>query len=292
MKSPCMSAIQNLVGEVTPEDLKHIDCYVSKRLSIFIPSTGQCQYAVTPRHIHPAYSFILFLTPQTHIPVPKVPLGRDEFIFSALSPGVMHEEQPTDAFVRYMAIFIEPDLFHGVFKQYTPSDMKRFEWDTFAIHHDILAVLKEFMAESELNGPGSDEMLAALGTHITHKIVRSLLSIKSSTQKVSQRIEVDRLVEYFHQNFFLKLNLSQMAQFIGMSESNLSRVFKQETGFSPADYLIGVRLEKSKNLLRQPHLSITEVAHQCGFSSSSHFSTCFSNAFKMPPSKYRIHLNA
>lgn len=52
-----LDKIQKLVGDITDEDLKHVDCSVSDVLGIFVPSTGYCKYAVTPNHTHPGEVF-------------------------------------------------------------------------------------------------------------------------------------------------------------------------------------------------------------------------------------------
>ena len=52
-----LQTIQNLVGStITKENLRSVDAFVANKLSIFIPVGGNCGYAITPHHQHPAYS--------------------------------------------------------------------------------------------------------------------------------------------------------------------------------------------------------------------------------------------
>jgi AraC-like DNA-binding protein len=65
------------------------------------------------------------------------------------------------------------------------------------------------------------------------------------------------------------------------------RIFKQETGTTPVDFLIQIRLERAKKLLISSMESITDIAYTCGFNSSSHFATSFLKKFNATPSDFR-----
>ena len=58
-----MESIQSLVGQdITEDNLKYVDVYVSDKLGVFIPSIGFCEYAIKPNHTHPSYSFIILFS--------------------------------------------------------------------------------------------------------------------------------------------------------------------------------------------------------------------------------------
>lgn len=44
-----LKRIQSLVGNITEENLKHVDCYVTQDFGMFIPSVGFCEYAIMPQ---------------------------------------------------------------------------------------------------------------------------------------------------------------------------------------------------------------------------------------------------
>jgi hypothetical protein len=54
-----LDTIRRLVGVVTKEQLRYVDCFVSEEIALFMPMGGPCFYALTPEHTHPAYMFIL-----------------------------------------------------------------------------------------------------------------------------------------------------------------------------------------------------------------------------------------
>ncbi|MGN1105127.1 MAG: helix-turn-helix domain-containing protein, partial [Huintestinicola sp.] len=63
--------------------------------------------------------------------------------------------------------------------------------------------------------------------------------------------------------------------------------FKNETGVTPIEYLIGIRLERAKTMLKRKSISVTEIAMNCGFGSSAHFSSCFQSRVGISPTEYR-----
>jgi transcriptional regulator GlxA family with amidase domain len=67
----------------------------------------------------------------------------------------------------------------------------------------------------------------------------------------------------------------------------LLRVFRQATGKSPIDYLIGLRIEAAKRLLRQSDLGMTEIALEVGFGDSNYFARQFRVVAGRTPSEFR-----
>lgn len=84
-----------------------------------------------------------------------------------------------------------------------------------------------------------------------------------------------------------KPSLSDFAKEAGVSRFHFSRAFKQSTGMTPHAFMAKRRLEQSADLLRSTKLSATEIALECGFASSSHFTTAFKRGFGACPIEFR-----
>ena len=80
---------------------------------------------------------------------------------------------------------------------------------------------------------------------------------------------------------------TMLAEYTGLSESYLSRVFKQNLGISISDYIREKKIEKATHLLRYSDKSIIDIANYLSFSSQSHFIQTFENFTGMTPKKYR-----
>ncbi len=279
--------MQSLVGDITADNLKYVDCYVSEHLGIFIPSVGFCEYAIRPQHTHPGYSFVLFFSPEQSIVPAQITLHEEHYFCTALSPSVPHEEDQAEDFKRYIAIFIAKDYYNSQYSNYHSEPPEHYIWKQFQIQTDIMLYIKRFMSEYENRLSGYENVLAALTSVITHQIIRNLLDISLPADSITERLDIETAIEYMLQHYGEKLSVRQLARLSNMSESNFIRVFKQETGLAPMEYLINLRIEKAQKLLRSRSKKITDIALQCGFNSSSHFSSCFSKHMGMSPSEYQ-----
>lgn len=282
-----LQMIQNLVGEITESNLKYVDCYISDELGIFIPSVGFCEYAITPQHTHPAYSFVLLFSKEQSIVVPEIEIVENHYLMTAISPDVPHEENISDSFTRYVAIFIAKKYFETQFTMYGKQSLEQFFWKQFLIEQDIMLYLKKFMLEFDNKIAGYEKVLDGLTAVITHQIIRRLINVKALSNFVFEKFEIEKVLEFMHQKFGEKLTVGKMAKIAKMSESHFIRCFKKETGVSPMEYLIEIRLNKAKKLLVSETKSITEISLMCGYNSASHFSTSFIKHNKVSPSDYK-----
>lgn len=93
--------------------------------------------------------------------------------------------------------------------------------------------------------------------------------------------------EYIELHTDEPLSLAFLAQKMGYSESYLSRRFKKETGIGVSNYIHFSRIERARTLLITTDLTISEIAAQLQYCSSTHFSAAFRKVTGMLPQKYR-----
>ena len=74
---------------------------------------------------------------------------------------------------------------------------------------------------------------------------------------------------------------------LGFSYAHLCRLFTARFGLSPGRYRNAVRLERARQLLRDRRKTVTEVAHEAGFSDPAYFSRKFAELHGAPPSRWR-----
>jgi AraC-like DNA-binding protein len=84
--------------------------------------------------------------------------------------------------------------------------------------------------------------------------------------------------------------LSEIAGAVNLHEASFCRAFKQSTGLSPHHYLLVHRINRAKEMMRDPARTLTDIAFDCGFSSSSQFSVVFKRIVGRPPRQYRRSL--
>ena len=88
------------------------------------------------------------------------------------------------------------------------------------------------------------------------------------------------------------LRLGQVAKAVNTSLFYFCKIFKKATGLNFTDYLSRIRVEKSKNLLLNPNLRISEIAFEVGFQSLTHFNRVFKKILGQSPTEYRSQLLA
>ena len=82
------------------------------------------------------------------------------------------------------------------------------------------------------------------------------------------------------------IKLEELAAACGISSGHFSRVFKQTTGQTPHQWLLDLRVEHAKRLLRGKR-SLTDVAGACGFADLSHFIRVFTQRTGKAPGAWR-----
>lgn len=102
-----------------------------------------------------------------------------------------------------------------------------------------------------------------------------------------QDFRAEYACRYVLQNFSENINRDRMAEMVHLSPGYFSNLFRVEVGMSFSDYLIQIRIDNAKRLLRRFDLSVEEVSKQCGFNSLAHFSRTFKDRCGMPPLKFR-----
>lgn len=80
-----------------------------------------------------------------------------------------------------------------------------------------------------------------------------------------------------------QFGVSELAEAMDMSRSNLLRKIKKNTLRSASQFIRQVRLQKGMELLRQNSLTVSEISYQVGFGSTSYFIKCFREHYGYPP---------
>lgn len=98
---------------------------------------------------------------------------------------------------------------------------------------------------------------------------------------------VEAAIEYFASHLGEDIGLAETARDLGISESYLSRLFSDQTGYTPNEYLTRLRMRSAVELLRDPRLRIKEVMAQCGYRDASYFGHVFRRLLGVTPSAFR-----
>ena len=155
---------------------------------------------------------------------------------------------------------------------------------------------------AEKLGEYLDEMLDAHQLNFWNSLRRNanlmlffseLIQDYTSTQSLRQSYSyssssyVRYVKDYIDRYYEKKLRIGAIAEYIGVNRSYLSNSFRRETGVSPQEYLMGIRIRRAQTLLRESGLMIAEIAQQVGYPDALAFSRIFRQRVGLSPSAYR-----
>jgi AraC family transcriptional regulator len=100
-------------------------------------------------------------------------------------------------------------------------------------------------------------------------------------------LQLLQVTDYIYDRLADEIQLTDLAELLGLSQFHFSRLFKQSVGVPPYQYLLQQRVERAKQLLRITDQSIMEIALRCGFSSHSHLGKWFRHFVGMTPKAFR-----
>lgn len=151
-----------------------------------------------------------------------------------------------------------------------------------AVHYEMETMYKAFRDYRFINEPRES-------LHIT-AMLNSILStrIDPSNQNTTA---TKRAVNYINEHFFEPVALNEIAEAVSLSPYYFSRIFAKETGMSPHQYLIAVRISSAKYLLSSTDMTVKEIAYKAGFSDESSFCASFRKREGVTPTAYRSSLN-
>jgi AraC-like DNA-binding protein len=99
--------------------------------------------------------------------------------------------------------------------------------------------------------------------------------------------ELPSLPNIMEANFCYNLSLEQFATLCNRSKSSFKRDFKNHFNSSPGKWILERRLSRAAHLLKLDLENISQIAYDCGFESTSHFSRTFKTKYGVTPSEYK-----
>lgn len=106
---------------------------------------------------------------------------------------------------------------------------------------------------------------------------------------IKNKSRIGFVVDYIKRNLHQKLSIESIAKLAYVSKSNFFKMFRDELGISPNDFILQERINKAKELLAGQN-SIKETAFQTGFSDTNYFTRVFKQLVGITPKNYQINL--
>ncbi len=95
------------------------------------------------------------------------------------------------------------------------------------------------------------------------------------------------LKKQFLENPAHQWTVTEMSESVKITSAQLHKIFKDETGIAPMNYLHDLRLEKMKELLETGFLRVHQICRQVGINDESHCVRDFKKKYGLTPGEYR-----
>ena len=154
----------------------------------------------------------------------------------------------------------------------------------------IRAYLLEIDAEFKERKPDFMEIIGNLFKNVLFELKRA--SGAHPDHSNGQEDIIRQVLNYIDEYFLTDISREQLAAISQYSYDRFRHIFKNVMNISPKQYIINKRLEHSKTLLATTAISVTEIAFQCGFSSTSHYIAAFKQTTNITPAQYRKQLHS
>lgn len=166
--------------------------------------------------------------------------------------------------------------------------LKEYEQDFFKCCGDI-------MLEQEKGEPGWDLMLKSLVMKLVVILLKAMCAERApegeegglSFETYDKANIVNAIISFINENYMKDISLEKISRNMYLSPAYISRIFKEEAGDSPINYLIKTRLSKAEELLKESGVPVKAAAKGVGYDDAYYFSKLFKKYYGMPPSKYR-----
>jgi two-component system response regulator YesN len=199
----------------------------------------------------------------------------EKFDFS----GVLNLTNSIPAEMIRKELFIEPYSLRKYFSEICYNLI--YKLDEFGFSSEKTSKQK-FIYFKQLEGSVSYQEL--LDTFAT--IIEDIKVFVEAARNNKINPTIQKIIAYIHQNYHQEISLNAVAEVFHLNKSYLCQLFKQQTGENFNDYLVKIRMDKAKELLRNPEHNVYTVCNLVGFSNPSYFGQVFKNVVGMPPSEY------
>lgn len=152
---------------------------------------------------------------------------------------------------------------------------------------EVLEGVAEACAAFEEGEPAMGMLVQAQAFRIAALLLRHMPAAENAVPVDRRLMTLRDMVGFVQKHYAAKVSLGDIAAAGHVSVSTCCDIFKRRMHETPLQYLTHYRLEKAVELLRNPDLSVTEVALSTGFFGASYFAETFRRAYGLSPTQWR-----
>lgn len=259
--------------------------------SFAVINTNKATNITHGTHLHDSYEFDICQTDIPSTVIENKVFNRGNNTLFAVNPMQEHGLISDLKGFSICGLHIDKSLMQNVSMElYSSSDIV-FSNESLTMNHDISMLVRLFLEELRFKQSGYEFMIENLNLLIVGNLLRHVkhnLSDKAYKQSKCNAKNIKTVIDYMNENYVSGVSCSDLANLIKMNKFGFIRSFKSETGRTPYEYLLDLKIEKAKKMLKSNEFTVTEISMMCGFSSHSHFTSTFKKRVGISPTEYKI----
>jgi len=158
---------------------------------------------------------------------------------------------------------------------------KKFEGEKYGV---IFGLLESIQYELNFKEEG---YLTLCESYLTQLVCFLSREFGERKQRNPRSAILADTVKYIKQNPAKQMTSQELADIAHLSVRHFIRIFKEAYNDTPANYILKLRLEMARNILKDGQYNVCEVSGMCGFKYSNYFSKMFKKAYGVTPKAYK-----
>lgn len=151
---------------------------------------------------------------------------------------------------------------------------------------EIYQIMRSLITELDDTTRESEWAVQLLLAQLIIRLAKLLGKVETAP-KQQQAAYVQEALEYMHQHYDYEMKVEDIAAAVNLHPGYLHRIFKQQIGRTPVQYLTDYRMEKAKMLLENTNIPVSEIADYVGLNSRQYFSSLFKKYTGRTPLEHR-----
>ena len=160
----------------------------------------------------------------------------------------------------------------------------------FAAPQQAASLIQKMLREQERMDCHSHDMIISLLAELILTLLRHadtpVTKLKPSNSVHSENDIIRRAQQYIGSHIRDKLSVPIVARMVDVSPSYLTALFHKNLQISPGEYIRRIKLQESKQMIREGSMNFTEIAAALNYSTVHHFSRQFKEKFGITPTEY------
>ena len=153
-----------------------------------------------------------------------------------------------------------------------------------------VTLLQAMLKEQERMDPYSTDLIIAQLTQLLLRLLRQSddtpQKLKASNSLHAENEIIRKAQQYISSHIREKLSVPLVARMVDVSPSYMTALFHKNLQISPGEYIRRIKLQESKQMIRENSMNFTEIAMALQYSTVHHFSRQFKDKFGITPSEY------